>query len=128
MKILNYPLARIRAVFATFGLLAFVLVGSSECRAQNNASASAGSVSFLTPVENYFADWVVRSDEAKREQPHWITPLVTVTPRLEQEVRFDETFKVMPHGIGENDSGGGRVELIPWHTVEVILGAPPFVA
>jgi len=128
MKILNSPLARIRAVFATFGLLAFVLVGSSECRAQNNASASAGSISFLTPVENYFADWFVRSDEAKREQPHWITPLVTVTPRLEQEVRFDETLKVMPHGIGENDSGGGRVELIPWHTVEVILGAPPFVA
>src|ERR1700688_265176 len=23
------------------------------------------------------------------EQPHWITPLVTVTPRLEQEIRSD---------------------------------------
>jgi hypothetical protein len=29
--------------------------------------------------------WFATSDAAKEEQPHWMTPVVTVTPRLEQE-------------------------------------------
>src|SRR5579859_249829 len=38
-------------------------------------------------IVGYFDNWFVRSDAAKASQPHWMTPLVTVTPRLEQEVR-----------------------------------------
>jgi len=34
---------------------------------------------------DYWANWFERSDRAKTEQPHWITPLATTTPRLEQE-------------------------------------------
>jgi hypothetical protein len=33
--------------------------------------------------------WFRRSDRAKADQPHWMTPLVTITPRLEQEFRTD---------------------------------------
>src|SRR5438105_12027642 len=29
---------------------------------------------------------------AKESQPHWMTPVVTVTPRLEQEFRYDQRF------------------------------------
>src|SRR5438477_5012549 len=29
---------------------------------------------------------------AKESQPHWMTPVVTVTPRLEQEFRYDQFF------------------------------------
>ena len=54
-------------------------------------------------------------------QPKWMTPLVTVTPRLEQEFRFD--FYDQQNGTGSQGNGqhitnyggpgGARVELIP---------------
>src|SRR5271165_2289853 len=36
-------------------------------------------------IERYQA----RVSATQAEQPHWLTPLVTVTPRLEQELRTD---------------------------------------
>src|SRR5260370_42042599 len=33
--------------------------------------------------------WFSRSDKAKSDQPHWMTPLVTIGARLEQEFRPD---------------------------------------
>jgi hypothetical protein len=43
----------------------------------------------LRAQDGFFSDWLDRSDQAKADQPHWMTPLVTVTPRLEQELRSD---------------------------------------
>jgi len=81
----------------------------------------------LAEVGDYFSDWFERSEGAKAEQPHWITPLVTVTPRLEQEVRFDQFWQAQPHGLGQSISGA-KLELIPLDNIELILGAPPYVA
>ena len=33
--------------------------------------------------DGYFANWFARVDKTKNEQPHWVTPLATTTPRLE---------------------------------------------
>jgi hypothetical protein len=76
---------------------------------------------------SFVGDWLARSEQAKADQPHWITPLVTVTPRLEQEVRVDESWSAVPHGIGGNLSSP-RLELIPFEPVELILTPPPYVA
>ncbi len=73
-------------------------------------------------------EWIERSERIRAEQPHWITPLVTVTPRMEQEIRYDEQWQAMPHGRATNVSGGARLELIPFANTEIILGAPPYVA
>lgn len=40
-------------------------------------------------ADDWFTQWLARSDDARAAQPHWMTPLVTVTPRLEQEFRQD---------------------------------------
>ena len=58
------------------------------------------------------------------EQPHWITPLVTVTPRLEQELRYDFSWQEK-FGVTTGLYGGGKgVEVranpygslvFPWH-------------
>ncbi|HEX2943327.1 MAG TPA: hypothetical protein VHO91_19900, partial [Rhodopila sp.] len=56
--------------------------------AQSNVPATTGD-SQAAPVVNipdYFAHWFDRVRVAQASQPHWMTPLVTVTPRLEQEV------------------------------------------
>ncbi len=49
-------------------------------------------------IAGYFAHWFDRVREAQESQPHWITPLVTVTPRLEQEVRSTSSGSTCPRG------------------------------
>ena len=75
--------------------------------------------------EGYFRNWFVRSDKAKEEQPHWMTPIVTVTPRLEQEVREDVLWQPRPNGRYLTNYGGQKgLELIPTENTEIIIGIP----
>ena len=61
-----------------------------------------------------------------------MTPLVTVTPRLEQEFRwdfYDQKNGTGPQGNGQNiitygGPGGARLEFIPAYDWEVIVAAP----
>ena len=63
-----------------------------------------------------------------------MTPLVTVTPRLEQEFRFD--FYDQQNGTGSQGNGqhifnhggpgGPKVEFIPASNVELIVAPPPY--
>lgn len=79
------------------------------------------------PANGQFVeDWQARVSATQAEQPHWITPLITVTPRLEQEFRFD-TFREQMSTAGDliNVGGGKGLELIPERRVEIILAAPP---
>jgi hypothetical protein len=41
----------------------------------------------VDPIADYFAHWFDRVDAAQASQPHWMTPITTVTPRLEEEYR-----------------------------------------
>ena len=77
-------------------------------------------------IAGYFAHWFDRVRHAQDGQPHWITPLVTVMPRLEQEVRYDQFREHLPTGasLHDYDTGNG-LELIPTTTSEVILSFPP---
>jgi hypothetical protein len=72
--------------------------------------------------------WFHRSDRAKADQPHWMTPLVTITPRLEQEFRTDfvgEKTSSASELINFGNSKG--LELIPGERVEVIVNVPPYL-
>jgi hypothetical protein len=77
----------------------------------------------------YFADWFARVDQTKDEQPHWITPIATTTPRLEEEYRYDQLWQTNAKGITtDNYDGGKGLELIPFEKVEVIFNVPPYLA
>jgi hypothetical protein len=79
--------------------------------------------------DGYFADWFKRVDKTKDEQPHWVTPLATTTPRLEEEFRYDQIWQVNAKGVTtDNYDGGKGLELIPSGKIEVIFNAPPYVA
>ncbi|MGH7988052.1 MAG: hypothetical protein ACREQX_17445, partial [Candidatus Binataceae bacterium] len=85
--------------------------------------------SFGDAVKGYFLDWFPRVTRIQNEQPHWITPLVTVTPRLEEELRYDQVWQSQPHGVAIDNFGGGKgLELIPFENIEVILGIPAWIA
>ena len=88
-----------------------------------DANAGYGS-----DVSDYFANWFARSDAAKASQPHWMTPLVTVTPRLEQEVRYDQYWQHLGNGANIDQYASGKgLELIPTYTEEVLLNPPPYL-
>lgn len=78
--------------------------------------------------DGYFADWFDRVDKTQAEQPRWVTPLATTTPRLEEEVRYDQLWQVNAKGVTTNNYDGGKgLELIPFEKVEVIFNVPPYL-
>lgn len=105
-----------------------LLVTAPSGRADPPAGAApAGSSSPAQP--GFFADWLARVSKTQAEQPHWITPLVTVTPRLEQELRYDQLWQWQAGGGMLTSYGGGKgLELIPTEHVEIILGLPAWQA
>ena len=77
-------------------------------------------------------DWLSRFlhhvTEIQAQQPHWVTPVVTVTPRLEQEFRFDLNRQIQPSGRHQWGLGGGKgLEIIPFDRVEIIIGEPNYI-
>ena len=91
-------------------------------------AAATATQTYQDGISGYFANWFARSDAAKASQPHWMTPLVTVTPRLEQEVRYDQLWQHTGTGanIDQYDAGKG-LELIPTDTNEVLLNPPAYL-
>jgi len=67
--------------------------------------------------------------QTQSEQPHWVTPLITVTPRLEQEFRIDYVHDELPGGSHLNSYGNNKgLELIiPQANVEVALNLPAYM-
>ena len=64
---------------------------------------------------------------ADAEQPHWIAPLFTVTPRLLEQLRFD-VVRQPKRGFDTTNFGGGKgLELIPTHNTEVTVSTPPYL-
>jgi len=131
------------AMLAAWGLLP--LLAAPEVRAADAAPPAGepqvSAPSDLTPapvpqpvyqagpsgVAGYFANWFNRVDAAQASQPHWITPLVTVTPRLEEEFRYDQFWEHLGNNSNVNvfDSGKG-LELIPTETNELLFNLPPY--
>ncbi len=79
--------------------------------------------------DGYITGWFSRVDKTQSEQPHWITPMATTTPRLEEEYRYDQVWQENAKGVTtENFDGGKGLELIPCEHVEVIFNTPPYIA
>jgi hypothetical protein len=98
------------------------------------AMAGTPSVAQADPIDAAFVQaWMDMATASQAAQPRWMTPLVTVTPRLEQELRFD--FYDQQNGTGSQGNGqhiynyggpgGIRAEFIPQYNTEIILAAPP---
>src|SRR5579872_636774 len=106
------------------GIAISALTSAPPCLADK-----APAYHYPTSVQDYFETWFSRATQTQDEQPHWMTPVVTVTPRLEQEFRWDQSFQSMQHGQETTNYGSGKgIELIPWETIEIILGIPNYVS
>jgi len=85
------------------------------------------SVSLWGQASTFIERYQARVSATQAEQPHWVTPLVTVTPRLEQEVRTDFLHQYNTKRFAVWNYGNGKgLELIPEKHTELIVNVPPF--
>lgn len=72
--------------------------------------------------------WLAQVARIQAAQPHWITPVITVTPRLEQEFRYDIAEQTQTQGTATEVYGNGKgPEFIPMQPFQVTLGLPSYV-
>ncbi|MBI3567823.1 MAG: hypothetical protein HY084_06420 [Gemmatimonadetes bacterium] len=102
---------------------ALLLAAPGTVFAQGDHAAASDNSSFWTR-------WIRRSERNKAEQPHWLTPIATTTPRLEQELRYDIDWSQARPGMPYTTTFGNTkgLELIPFDDVEIIFGIPSYVA
>src|SRR3984957_12547070 len=104
------------------------LCGGSMNKAKLALAAAAllFSCTLAFGQDGYFSNWFERVDKTQSEQPHWMTPVATTTPRLEEEVRYDQDWLQHTDGYRWNEydgaKGGG---VIPGEKKEGVLSAPP---
>ena len=90
-------------------------------------AAQAAPVPDDSGLGGYFAIWFNLVAVAQATQPHWMTPLVTVTPRLEEEVRYDQFWETRGNTSTLDVFDGGKgLELIPTETNEVLINPPAY--
>ena len=106
--------ARRKILRATLsGLMLF----ATPCWAEDTASASDG----------FIASWLAMVGRTQDEQPHWITPLATGTPRLEQEFRLDMSSEALPAHVHVDNYGAGKgLDLVLTENIQITLGIPPY--
>jgi hypothetical protein len=99
-----------------------LVLWSPKLFAQTNSGSDSGE-------NGFWKSWFERSDKAKEEQPHWITPIATTTPRLEQEFRYDLLWQQAKPGTNYalNIGNSKGLELIPFDNLEIIAGVPPYL-
>jgi hypothetical protein len=91
------------------------------------AALMVASATLAQDSGNYFDNYFKVVDKTQAEQPHWITPLITVTPRLEEEVRYDFNWQSRNGGVTLDNTGVGKgLEAIPFEPIEVIIGIPAY--
>src|SRR5438309_9883895 len=77
---------------------------------------------------SFIARYQSRVTATQAAQPHWMTPLVTVTPRLEQEFRTDFLVQRTPGGANLVNLGNAKgLEVIPNERLQLTVGVPPYL-
>jgi hypothetical protein len=107
--------------FSSARIAAIVALAAVPITAFPQQNSASGFQGFLS---NYQA----RVSATQAEQPHWVTPLVLVTPRLEQELRTDFVRQVAPSLYSTWNLGNSKgLEFIPERHIEILINVPPFI-
>src|SRR5260370_3418573 len=78
-------------VTSNSGMSGFAGLSSGEAMQPGMAvvAADPGASPETTPISDYFANWFARVDQAKQSQPHWLPPLMTMSPLITELLRQD---------------------------------------
>lgn len=95
------------------------------------AVAVAALLTALVPArsQTLFARFDSAAARATAEQPGWATPLITVSPRVEQGFRTDFVRESLPAGQSTWNYGNAKgLQIVPFARVELRFSPPPFIA
>jgi len=102
-----------------FACLAFGL----PVRAQTDAASGTDA-----GIASFFEHWDERALHAQLNQPNWLTPVITSTSRLKQEIRYDISWQRNPDGTTAGNYGGSKgFTTIPIDRVEISINFPPYM-
>ena len=103
--------------------LVFVL----PARAQTASAGATGPGDQGNGILSFLAHWDERALQAQQNQPNWLTPVVTSTARLKQEIRYDISWQRNEDGTTTENYGGSKgFTTIPINRVEVSINLPPY--
>ena len=116
----------LRLIVAT-GLVTWVLFGARHSCADDASADISNLAAGSVRDQTLWSKWHSMVARTQDEQPHWITPLITITPLLTQSFHYDLFFQEPPGGSRLNNYGGGKgLEVIPSENIEVVLAVPPY--
>jgi len=92
-----------------------------------SSAASAQTDSSQTSSDGFVSDWFHRSSRAESEQPHWAAPMLTITPRLVQQFRYDMGWQSNKGLTNANYGSSKGLELIPVDRIELSVSVPPYI-
>jgi hypothetical protein len=76
----------------------------------------------------FVARYLARVTATQALQPHLVTPLITVTPQLEEELRTDFVSQPQANHTHLWNYGNGKgLELVPLKPIELIFNDPPYL-
>ena len=104
-------------------ILAFAVITPNIALSSANAQQTPSS-----GFGGFISRYQARVTATQNDQPRWITPLVLVTPRLEQELRTDFVRQITTAGYTTWNLGNGKgLEFVPLRNVEILINMPPFL-
>lgn len=81
-----------------------------------------------TAQQNFLQRYQARVAASLAEQPHWPTPLVTPTPRLDQDIKWDFARQRNSAGFDTWNLGNSRgLDLLPLRPIQLSFNLPPFL-
>lgn len=88
----------------------------------------ASSATDQPGIRSFLSHWDERALQAQLSQPDWLTPVVTSTARLKQEIRYDMSWQWNGDGTRTENYGGSRgFTTIPIDRIEISINLPPYV-
>lgn len=110
----------------TLGAALFANV--TTCRAADtNQTELNATTPTAAPSTNLFSAWLAMVARSQAEQPHWASPIATVSPCLQQLFRYDISQQSLKGGRTLTIYGSGKgLEFIPAERVQLYIGVPPY--
>jgi hypothetical protein len=82
----------------------------------------------LRAQQTFWHEYEARVAASEAEQPHWPTPLVTPTPRLDQDIKWDFLRQRSASGFDTWNLGNSRgLDVLPLRSIQLSFNLPPFL-
>jgi hypothetical protein len=77
--------------------------------------------------DGFFGEWFERVSHTQAEQPHWLAPVFTATPRLEQMFVYDISGQNTAKGDLTSFGGTKGLLLIPSEHINIVITPPSYL-